>query len=371
MPPRWLEPPLRLLLRGFAGMPGRLRRRLAGAPTEIDGQRLDPEVQLALRLVAATGGDRFEALPVPEARLRVEAEARIFRGRRLPVGAVRDLSVAGAADPLPARLYDHTPAGEPAPLVVYFHGGGWVVGSLDTHDSAARFLSRESGALVLAVDYRLAPEHPFPAAVEDAAAAFRWAVEHAAELGADPRRIAVAGDSAGGNLAAVVALEADGARPAMQALIYPVCDLSRKRRSYQLFGEGFFLSEPQMDWYRDHYLAGPAAASDPRASPLLAADLAGAPPAYIAVAGFDPLRDECVDYAERLREAGVAVELRVHRGLVHGFANAVGAGRVAAQAMGEVAAALRAGLSRPPVPPPVAAYASADGIEARREGSVR
>ena len=200
---------------------------------------------------------------------------------------------------------------------------------------------------MVSVDYRLAPEDPFPAGVEDAVAAFRWVVEHATELGADPQRVAVAGDSHGANLAAVVALEtaSSDAAPAMQALIYPVTDMSRKHRSYRLFSEGFFLTEQKMDWYRGHYLADPTAALDPRASPLLVPDLAGLPLTYLTVAAFDPLRDEGLAYADALREAGVEVELRNHRGLVHGFANSVGVGRASAAAMREVAVALRAGLA--------------------------
>ena len=335
-------------MRLLAILPDALRRRLAGAPVEIDGQRLDPEIGIALRLLGEDASTDYYELTVAEVRERIEREARLFRGRRLPLREVRQVSIAGPAGALAGRLYAADSAPPAAPLVIYFHGGGWVVGSLESHDQTCRFLARESGARVLSVDYRLAPEHPHPAAVKDAVAALRWARANAAALGADPERIALAGDSAGGNLAAVAALEtADaGEGAAMQALIYPVCDLSRKSRSYRLFREGFFLTERQMDWYRDHYLAEPAQAREPRVSPLLRSDLAGAPPTYLAAAGFDPLRDEALAFAGRLHEDGVAVELRLHRGLVHGFANAVGAGRAAPAAMAEVAAALRAGLAR-------------------------
>ena len=346
MPPGWIEPPVRTLLRGLGAIPRSLQVRLAGPPIEVDGNHLDPEVQVTLRFANALGGEQ-EMLPVAESREYLDLEARLFRGRRLPVHGVRGLQVDGAEGPLRARLYEaDSEAG--AALVVYLHGGGWVEGSLESYDQTCRFLVRESGAHVLSVDYRLAPEHPFPAGPDDAVAAFRWAVENAAGLGADPRRVAVAGDSAGGNHAALVAREtaAEDGAPVFQALIYPVCDLSRKRRSYSLFSEGFFLTEQKMDWYRDHYLADPLSAADPRVSPVLAPDLSGLPPAYVAVAGFDPLRDEALEYAERLREAGVEVELRLHRGLVHGFANAVGVGRASPAAMRELAAALRAGLSR-------------------------
>jgi acetyl esterase len=199
------------------------------------------------------------------------------------------------------------------------------------------------------VDYRLAPEYPFPAAVEDALAAFRFANAETERLGVDPARIAVGGDSAGGNLAAVVAqlaADGDGPAPAFQLLIYPVTDVSEKRDSYRLFRDGYGLTEAEMDWYRDHYLPDEAAALDPRASPLLAPDLAGLPPAYMATAGFDPLRDEGEEYAARLRAAGVPVVLTRHPGLIHAFVNAVNVSPLAREAVLEAVGALRMGLAR-------------------------
>ena len=238
--------------------------------------------------------------------------------------------------------------GRPAPLVVYYHGGGHVIGDLDTHDQPCRLLSREIPALVLAIDYRLAPEHQFPAAVEDALAAFRWAAAEAVRLGADPSRIAVAGDSAGGNLAAVVcqlSLAGGGPTPAFQALVYPVTDYSAERPSYALFGEGFFLTREEMHWYRRNYFAAPEDRADPRASPIRAADLAGLPPAHVVTAGFDPLRDEGEEYARRLEEAGVPTTLRREPDLVHGFINAAGLGGRAREAAEGIAAAIGSGLT--------------------------
>jgi acetyl esterase len=232
--------------------------------------------------------------------------------------------------------------------VVYFHGGGHVIGDLDTHDQPCRFFAREVPALILAVDYRLAPEHRFPAAVDDALAGFSWACEQATRLGADQARIAVAGDSAGANLAAVVcrlARDEGGPLPVFQALIYPVIDFSAKRRSHELFGEGFFLTSEEMDWYRERYLVSEQDRTDPRASPILAADLFGLPPAFVVTAGFDPLRDEGEDYAARLREAGVDVTLRRESDLVHGFISAVGLGGRAREAGLEIASSLRAPLA--------------------------
>jgi acetyl esterase len=235
----------------------------------------------------------------------------------------------------------------PRALVVYYHGGGWVVGDLDTHDATCRHLAHDTTAAVLALDYRLAPEHRFPAAVDDAVAAFAWAVREAPALGADPACVGVAGDSAGGNLAAVVAqvtTRAGGARPVAQLLIYPVTDLSTKHPSYRLFSAGFFLTEADMDWYRGSYLPDESAARDPRASPLLAADLSGLPPAIVLTAGFDVLRDEGEAYARRLRDAGVPVELRRNAGQIHGFANASSVSPTARAAMDEGARLFRAAL---------------------------
>jgi acetyl esterase len=315
---------------------------------EIEGATLDPEVQLFLRLLALDPRPRLEALSVADARRRTLEEAWVFGGRPVRVAQVGDLRVPGAEGTLPARLYLPRGARCGGALLVYFHGGGWVVGDLDTHSQTCRFLASVAGLGVLSVAYRRAPEHRFPAAVQDALAAFRWAVAEAPALGADPARVGVAGDSAGGNLCAAVSLLAagdGGIAPHLQALIYPVCDLSRKRRSYELFGDGFFLTEAQMDWYRDHYLACIADAREPRASPLLAEDLSRVAPAYVCVANFDPLRDEGVAYAERLQAAGVPVTLRVHEGLVHGFANAVLMSRSARAAMRELAMAVRGGLA--------------------------
>ncbi len=309
----------------------------------IDGLEPEPEVHLALLLMDRFGGESFENLPLPEAREEMRRTARIFAGPQIPLERVEDLSVPGPAGDLPVRLYRPAGARTPAPLVVYLHGGGWVTGGLDTHDGCCRYLADRAGVLVLAVDYRLAPEHPFPAAVEDAVAAFRWAVAKAADIGADPERVAVAGDSAGGNLAAVVSqvtTAEGGPRPALQVLVYPVTDLSAKHPSYRLFTDGFFLTEAQMDWYRGHYI-GDEDGTDPRISPLLAEDLTGLPPAYIATAGFDVLRDEGEAYARRLQAAGVPTTLRRHPGLVHGFTGAASLGRTPGRAVDEIASALR------------------------------
>ena len=336
------------LARLLLGLPVPLQRLLAGGRAlRRDGQTLEAETQLLLRLLALSGRRGFETLTPAEARRELARTARLFAGPPRPMARVELLALPGPGGPVPARLYLPLGLAAPRPLLVYFHGGGWVLCDLDTHDEPCRFLAAEAGVAVLSVDYRLAPEHRFPAAVEDALAAFRFASDQAASLGVDAGRIAVGGDSAGGNLAAVVsqlAVSEGGPRPAFQLLFYPVTDLSTKHASYRLFAEGFFLTEQQMDWYRGHYLPDEAAARDPRASPLVARDLAGLAPAYLATAGFDPLRDEGEAYGARLREAGVPTTLRRHAGLVHGFCNALSLGRRAREAMGEAARALRDAL---------------------------
>jgi acetyl esterase len=341
------------VLRLACGLPAPVQRLLAGAPPHLDGQVLAPDIHVLLRLAALAGDESVTDNRTPlEARAKNRADTAAAAGRLRPIARVEAMEIPGPAGSLPARLYaaDDGAAGaatgQPPPLLLYFHGGGWVIGDLDTHDSTCRFLAVATGFPLLSLDYRLAPEHPFPAAVEDAFATFRWTAERAAELGASPERIAVCGDSAGGNLAAAVSLmarDAGGPSPAMQLLIYPVTDVVGGP-SRQLFAEGFQLTKSDMDWFEAHYLSGGASGEDPRISVLRAEDLSGLPPAYIATAGFDPLRDEGEAYAGRLREAGVRVALKRHPGLIHGFANMTAVSRSARAAMHEIAGALRMGL---------------------------
>jgi acetyl esterase len=248
--------------------------------------------------------------------------------------AVEDLDVEG----VPIRLY--APSGaDGTPIVVYFHGGGWVIGSLDTHDGLARALANRSGCRVAAVHYRLAPEHRFPAAVDDCWTVTRWAFGQAS-------RVAVAGDSAGGNLAAVMALRArDAGLPlAHQALVYPVIDHRFDTPSYAANADGYGLTQAGMRWYWDHYLGG-ADGADPDASPLRAESVAGVAPALVMVCGLDPLRDEGVAYAERLRAAGVPVEVSEYRDMIHGFLRMSAVIDRSREAQNEVGLALRAALT--------------------------
>ena len=341
-----------LLLKRVLGLSPRVQRRLFGAPPSIDGQTLASDIHALIKLADLAGDTSFTGgLPPDEAREQTRRGAEATSAQPpIPMARIEQLSIPGQGGPIPARFYvpGGLPAGPPTSLVVYFHAGGWVIGDLDTHDGVCRFLAAAAGTAVLAIDYRLAPEHPFPAAVEDAWAAFAWAVGNAGELGIDPARIAVAGDSAGGNLSAVVSLLAragGGQMPAMQMLLYPPTDAAGDLPSRQLFSEGFMLTKGDMDYFERLYLPPGTDSTDPRVSILRAPDLTGLPPAYVATAGFDPLRDEGEAYALRMREAGVQVALRRHPGLIHSFASLTAVSRTSRGAMLEAAGALRMGLA--------------------------
>ncbi len=325
-----------VLARGLAAVPPRVALALSGRRERVvDGQVLDPGIALLLRVLALRGSGSFiaaDASDVEAARARVRAESRSASRWPTPVAEVRELRVDGGAGPLGARLY-RAPVPE-APLLVFFHGGGWVVGDLDTHDEPCRMLCRHGSVHVLSVDYRLAPEHPFPAAVEDALAATRWAIRNAEAIGARPDSVAVGGDSAGGNLAAVTAQELRGEGLALQVLIYPGLDLATTAtRSGELFAHGFYLDDASREWCMERYVPAGADRTDPRLSPLRAAELGGVAPAVVVTAAFDPLRDEGEAYAEALRQTGVhTVALRAD-GLIHGFINLTQVNRRAREAM--------------------------------------
>ena len=287
------------------------------------------------------------SLPIEEQRALQDRQVRALTGSGGRVALEGDLSIPAAGRSIAARHYLHTRphSTAPVPLVVFFHGGGFVFGSPDTHDNLCRALARAAGCAVLSVDYRLAPEHPFPAAVEDAYEALCWAACEAGRLGADPQRLAVAGDSAGGTLAAVACLKSrdeGGPRIRHQALIYPATDATTfDRESYRAYAEGYFLDRSQVDWFRDQYLPQPEDRRHPHASPLLAASLAGLPPATVVTAEFDVLRDEGLAYADALERAGVAVHRLHYTGVVHGFVSALRFLPKARRAVGLIAADLK------------------------------
>ncbi len=342
-----------LSARAIAAMSPRMQRALAGrVPVQVDGQVLDPGIQLMMRLMALRGSDSFIAdvgAPVTEHRARIRKEALAIARWPTAVGHVAELDIDGAAGPLRARHYAPAGVAPGAPLLVFFHGGGFATGDLDTHDEPCRVLCRYAGVHVLSTSYRLAPEHPWPAGIDDALAATKWAHANAAgRFGADPERIAVGGDSAGGNFAAIVAQELTRqgeAVPALQLLIYPGTDFVETRRSAELFAEGFFLTRESMDWCVDKYIPADADRADPRLSPLRAPDLQGLPPAIVLTAAFDPLRDEGEAYAEALRAAGNRVSTVRAPGLIHGFINLTAVNRNARDQLVALAGMMRGALA--------------------------
>lgn len=306
---------------------------------------LDPQIAALLQ--------SMEGLAPPDFSQLDAAQYRQFADNLMPVppGAalhqVRDLRVAGADGELDARLYRPLDQ-QRLPLLVFFHGGGFVMGNLDTHDYLCRELASQTGAAVVSVAYRLAPEAPFPAAPEDCFAATCWLVRHAAELGLDGSRLALAGDSAGGNLALAVsrlAAQRQGPKIAYQCLFYPVADAACDSASYGEFAEGYLLTRAMMQWFWQQYLGAPGQAADPLASPLRAESLAGMPPTTLISAEFDPLRDEGEALAERLRAAGVALRARRCAGMVHGFISMTATVEAAARVLAQAAAELRQALA--------------------------
>src|SRR5438094_8595512 len=305
---------------------------------------LDPDAQTLLDMVKEANRPAFETVSPAEARAAFMAARPVLEPEPMPVAELRDLAIPGPAGPIPARLYRPS-AGGTLPVLVFFHGGGWVVGNVESHDTMCRHFANRAGCVVVSVDYRLAPEHKFPAAVEDCLAATAWVAGNAISLGVDARRLAVGGDSAGGNLAAVVSLLArdrGAPRIAYQLLIYPATDAAMRHDSIARFAEGYVLTRSTMRWFYDQYLRTPEDAADWRVSPLLASDLAGLPPAFVLTAGYDPLCDEGDAYAARLAAAGVPVTHRRFPGQVHGFVTNGRVIRAAETALDEAAAVLKA-----------------------------
>ncbi len=326
--------------------PRRLRRLIAGSPRINDrGQILDEELHWMLEL------ERCLSVPLvketaAEARASLRSGVEIVQRRSVQVAEVGSLTVAGR----PARRYRD--GAQPAPLMAWFHGGGWTAGDLDSHDILCGRVCADTGWVVVSVDYRFAPEHPFPAGLEDVAASIVELRRRAVELGGDPERLVAGGDSAGGNLTAAACIDlrdAGAPLPALQVLLYPGTDLRRLDPSHRLFGEGFLLTTASIDWYLEQYRADEL---EPRASVTLAQDLAGLPPALVLTAGFDPLRDEGERFAQQLRGAGVPVVHLDASGLVHGFAHMGGvlpaADREVGRLIGGMIAALEAAVPTSP-----------------------
>jgi acetyl esterase len=310
---------------------------------------LDAALDALLKQMTATPSPKLWEAGTEQARAMFRAMRPLLSPPGQPVGKVEQLAFDGPEGPVPVRIY--TPVGKTGtvtPACVYFHGGGWVIGDLDTHDELCRVLANESGARVLSVDYRLAPEHKFPAAYEDALAALVWAEREAGSLKINPNRLAVAGDSAGGNLAAAVALAARAKglpKPRFQLLIYPVTQARAGFPSMEALATGYFLEKASMNWFFDQYIPAGTDLDDPRLSPLAAGDVSGAAPAMVIVAGYDPLRDEGIAYAEKLKRAGVACTLSDYDTMVHGFAAMGAIVPHAARALREAGQAMAAALA--------------------------
>jgi acetyl esterase len=330
------------VLRGAFTLPRPVRRLIAGRPIRQDDQWLDLDAQLLLRFLRMDGKHGIWAGSVDASRALYEEAARMADIRPVQPVAVSEIAIPGPAGDISARLYTPDSLAGGSPLLVYYHGGGWVIGSLSIHDNLCRFLALHGQVRVLSVGYRLAPENPFPAAVQDAFAAFEHATRNAMSFDADPDAIAIGGDSAGANLAAVVSASADH-HPAFALLLYPRLDFTTRRRSQELFGKGYLLTEESMEEFESRYVK-PGQESEPTASVLLTVDLSGFPPAYLSTAGFDPLRDEGEEFAAKLAAADVPVTHSRHSDLIHGYANLFPLGGRFQEAVAEAAAALRQGL---------------------------
>jgi acetyl esterase len=306
---------------------------------------LHPQCKAFLDSLAASGGPPLEQLPLAEARMVPRALIELG-GPEEPVFQVEDRVIPGPIQPIPVRVYRPVPAGT-LPALVFFHGGGFVICDLASHDRQCRALANASGCVVIAVDYRLAPEHKFPAAADDAYAATLYVAGHPDEFGIDPGRIAVGGDSAGGNLAAVVTLMArDRGGPPLgfQLLVYPIVDFEDESPSMHEYGTDHFLTRELMNWFTGQYLANPSDGRLPHASPLNAGDMRGLPPAMVITGECDPLRDQGEAYALKLQNAGVPVELKRYDGMIHPFLSLGGVIDAGRTAMGDAASALRRAL---------------------------
>jgi acetyl esterase len=284
---------------------------------------LDPVLKGFLDQMAAVPGPKMWEQTPAEGRAAFTALIQLVGAKDVPIGKAEDVSATGPHGEIPVRIYTPVAAGaEPLPVLIYFHGGGFVIGDLDSHDGLCRLFANDAGCRVVAVHYRMGPEHKYPAAVDDAYAAVVWVAANAKRLGIDPNRIAVGGDSAGGALAAIVAQmakEKGGPKIILQMLLFPVTQIGGETRSLIEFAAGYFLERKTLDWFFGNYLPKGADTRDPRISPLNAKSLSGLPQAYVMLGGYDPLHDEGAQYAEKLRAAGVKVDVADYGDMVHCF----------------------------------------------------
>lgn len=300
---------------------------------------LDPKAKALLTAIIAAGDPPLGTLPIEIARRQIDSRYAQMRTPLSPVGSIRDIQIPGPGGDIPLRIY--TPSGNgPFPLVVYFHGGGWVLFGLDSYDSICTHLCSESRCIIVSVAYRLAPENKFPAASDDCLSATEWVFKHAVSLNGDPVKVVVAGDSAGGNLAAVTALrlrDTNGPELAGQIMIYPATDYYEPgTRSYHELGDDYILTRKDMVWFWQQYITDPGDASNPYAAPLKASSFAGLPPAMILVSGYDLLLDEGLAYAGKLKKAGVPVKISVYEEMMHGFLSYLGILKQAKTAIEEI-----------------------------------
>lgn len=308
---------------------------------------LDPQAKALLERISAASAPLYESLPAPAARALYETSAQILCGELAELHSIDKITIPGPAGDIPALHYRPT-AEEGLPILVFYHGGGYVIGSPQSHDVVCRELALQANCVVVSIDYRLAPEHKFPAAVDDAWAALEWVANHGEELHGDSSRLAVAGDSAGGNLAAVVSLMArDAKAPALafQLLIYPGTDLVCSYPSHDAFGNDYLLTKNLIDWFMNHYFVEGEDRSQWLASPMNADSHAGLPPAFVLSAGFDPLQDEEAAYVAKLQQAGVNVEHSHYEGMIHGFITMPGVLQESRNAIRECAEKLKAGFA--------------------------
>lgn len=311
--------------------------------------KIDPQAQLVLDIAKEKGLPSLDQLSPNDAKAAYEARAQALAGDEIPVGMVEDISADGSLGAIPLRIYRPQNQRENCPVLVYYHGGGWVVGSPASHDKLCRAICDKGHMIVVSVDYRMGPDDVFPAAVLDSYDALNWTVDHIGEYGGDASRIAVGGDSAGGNLSAVtclMALEKGSYMPVFQWLIYPATNMHMITRSHEDLRDGYFLTRELMTWFQGHYLPDTAARDDWRASPSKAASHEGLPPALVITAGFDPLRDEGEAYAGQLDAANVDVTYRCYEGMTHGFINLGGIIDKAHEATDEGVAALTQAFSQ-------------------------